>query len=223
MKLYKLTTRNDQTYNKCQWGPDVTVETDGTGDLCGSGFTHWYTHPLLAVLLNPIHGNFDLESAHLWEGEGDIIANDHGLKVGCKKATTLKQIPLPKVTPEQKTRFAILCALEVYQEETFVTWANNWLNDVDKSIATAYAVARAARAAARAVAQAAARAAAEAAAEAANAAAAEAAAEAANAAANAATVRPAAWAAEAAAQAAIWATNAANINLITLAERAING
>ena len=178
MKLYKLTDENDQTHGGCQWGPGVTVETDGQGELCGPGFTHWYTDPLLAVLLNPIHGAFSLETAHLWKGEGEIAVEDNGLKVGCVKATTTKRIPLPVVTIEQCVRFAILCVLQMRTNDDFCLWADKWLTGEDQTK-------EAARAAARAAAWAAAYAAADAAADAA-AGAAEAAAYAARAAADAA-------------------------------------
>ena len=111
MKLYKLTDKNDKTYNKTQWGENVTHEATGEGDLCTEGWFHAYTHPLLAVLLNPIHAN--LSNPHLWEAEGEIGNDDHGLKVGCKKLTTIKRLNLPEITSEQIVRFAILCALEV--------------------------------------------------------------------------------------------------------------
>lgn len=141
MKLYKLTNQNDQTYGGCQWGENVTVETNGEGKLCGPGFTHWYTHPLLAVFLNPTHGNFDLHTAHLWKGEGEMKKENHGLKVGCVKATTKKRIPLPQVTLTQKVAFGVLCVLEIYQTKTFRTWAENWLSGKDRTQQSAYTAA----------------------------------------------------------------------------------
>ena len=152
-KYYKLTNENDQTHGGCQWGENVTYKTSGEGGLCGSGWTHWYTHPLLAVMLNPIHGNFDLATAHLWESPDDQVAEktDHGLKVGCTKGTTARRVPLPEVTLTQKTAFGILCSLEVYRDQSYVTWAENWLSGSDRSRqAAAWAAARAAEAAAEA-------------------------------------------------------------------------
>jgi hypothetical protein len=131
--LYKLTDKLDQTYGGCQWGEGVTVETDGQGDLCGHGFTHWCTHPLLAVLLNPMHGIYSLATAHLWEGEGEIAKTDRGLKVGCARATTLRRVPLPVVTVEQRIRFAILFVKRVYHEPSWTRWADNWLSGADRS------------------------------------------------------------------------------------------
>jgi hypothetical protein len=66
MKLYKLTDANGQTRNHTQWGENVQHLTSGEGSLCGKGWTHWYRSPLLAVMVNPIHGRFDLQTAQLW-------------------------------------------------------------------------------------------------------------------------------------------------------------
>ena len=155
MRLWKLTDAKDQTRGGCQWGENVTVLTSGFGPLCGSGFTHWYTDPLLAVFLNQIHGRFDLDTAHLWEGEGEVAKTDGGLKVGCTKATTIRRVELPHVTREQTINFGILVALEVYRETTFVTWAQAWLRGSDRTCSSAYAAGYAAYAVADAVAYAA--------------------------------------------------------------------
>lgn len=40
MKLYKLTDSHGRTYNDTQWGPGVTHEASGEGELCGPGWLH---------------------------------------------------------------------------------------------------------------------------------------------------------------------------------------
>ena len=139
MKLYKLTDEKNQTYTGCQWGGNITHTTDGKGNLCGPGYTHWYTDPLLAVLLNPLHASFNLTTAHLWEGEGEVMQNDRGLKVGCVKATTLRRIELPHVTSTQKVRFAIFCAKAVVVDPEWNQWADNWLAGEDRTVEAAAA------------------------------------------------------------------------------------
>src|SRR6185503_6350169 len=47
--------------------------------------------------------------------------------------TTIKEIPLPVISLEQKVKFAILCGLEVCSEPSFVGWANAWLDGSDRS------------------------------------------------------------------------------------------
>ena len=135
MKLYKLTDSNNCTYNNTKWGENVTHTSSGSGELCGPGWLHAYTNPLLAVLLNPIHANYD--SPNLWEAEGIIEKNDHGLKVGTTVLTTIKQIPIPEITTTQKVAFGILCVLEAYKDKRFTNWANNWLNNIDRTANTA--------------------------------------------------------------------------------------
>ena len=148
-KLYKLTTCSSQTYNGCQWGENVTHRRSGKGELCTAAWLHAYTHPLLAMLLNPIHANFT--QPQLWECEGDVGMDDRGLKVGCTRLTTLFQLPVPEITTVQHTAFAIGCAYNVYDEPAWVEWARRWVLKIDRSgvaaYAAAYAAARAARAA----------------------------------------------------------------------------
>jgi len=159
--LYKLTDQNGQTYGETQWGPGVTHTAPGTGELCTNGWIHAYTDPLLAVFLNPIHANF--QSPRLWECEGEVGADDHGLKVGCISLTTLRELPLPEVALDQRVRFAILCAIRDYSEPRWLAWAEGWLSGADRTAAAAAGAWFAARAAATAWAAAAEEAAAEAA------------------------------------------------------------
>ena len=148
-KLYKLTDKDGRTYGGCQWGEGVTHETDGHGELCGPGWIHAYTDPLLAVLLNPIHANFDPDTMLLWWCKGKVGRTDSGLKVGSTKVTTIRTIPGPEITTEQRVRFAILCAREVYQEPVWSQWAAAWLDGTERGAsasasASAYAAADAA-------------------------------------------------------------------------------
>lgn len=141
MKLYKLTDKQGQTRNDTQWGENVTHSGTGEGEMCGPGYIHAYTDPVLAVMLNPIHANFS--NPRLWEADGEVVKND-GLKIGCVSLTTLREIPLPAVTLEQRTRFGILCALEVYSEPSFVRWAERYLDGTDRSKDSAAEATRAA-------------------------------------------------------------------------------
>jgi hypothetical protein len=115
-----------------KWGPGVTHTAPGTGDLCTNGWIHYYSHPLLAVLLNPIHGDFT--RPRLWAVKvSGKRKHDHGLKSGAANVTTVKEIRLPVVTTAQCIRFAILCALKVSHSKEFEQWAKNWLNGEDRS------------------------------------------------------------------------------------------
>lgn len=147
MKVYKLTDANDCTRNDTQWGEGVThtAKSDRLR-LCTDGWIHWYTDPVLAILMNPIHTDF--YSPHMWEAEASGIVLLEPLKGGSKTLTTIKQIPVPTITVAQRVAFGILCALEVYKNNGFKTWATQWLSGVDRSVdAAAFAAEDAAYAA----------------------------------------------------------------------------
>ena len=108
--VYKLTDKNHQTFGGTQWGENVTHKATGRGGLCSPGVIHSYRSALLAVLMNPIHGNFN--PAVLWEAECSTILHDDGTKLGSKCLTTRRIIPLPKISERQRVIFGILCAEE---------------------------------------------------------------------------------------------------------------
>ena len=146
-KLYKLTDKNGQTWNGTQWGPGVSHSGTGEGELCGPGWIHAYEHPLIAVFMNPIHGNF--KNPRLWEAAGKVGLRDGQLKCGCKTLTTVREIPLPEITTEMRVRFAIMCAKDVCAADiAWNAWADKWLSGEDRTQAAA-AEARAGAAAAR--------------------------------------------------------------------------
>ena len=150
--LCKLTNSRDLTYNDTKWGEGVTHTASGKGYLCSNGWIHYYDSPLLAVLLNPIHGNFS--TPHLWEVKvSGKIKKDRGLKFGTTSLTTVKRIKLPKITIEQKIIFGILCSMAVYKDKKFCQWGKRWIDGTDRSRAAAWAAAEAtAKAAAKAAA-----------------------------------------------------------------------
>jgi len=150
--VYKLTDKFGQTRSNTQWGNNISHTAWGDDkELCSNGWIHYYTHPLIAVLMNPIHADF--KSPKLWEAEasGEII--NEPLKSGCKTLTTIKEIPLPEISGVQKIAFGILCTKEVYDDKAWKVWADKWLSGEVRSNETAnaanadYAAANAARAA----------------------------------------------------------------------------
>ena len=144
MKLYKLTDKKDQTRNATQWGTGITHTTNGEGDLCGPGWLHAYEDPLLAVLHNPIHGNF--KAPHLWEAEGEgEVKRDGQMKIGVTNLTTVRRIDLPVVSTVQRTAYGILCAKSVYSDVKWNQWADKWLSGEDRTEASALAAVYAAR------------------------------------------------------------------------------
>jgi len=147
MRVYKITDENDCTYAGFQWHEGKIHKTNGKGGLCAPGWIHFYRDKQLAVLLNPIHGNY--YPFHLWLGEaGGKIEEDNGLKWGCTEFRMIKRVSIPKITLTQKVAFAILCALEIYADPKFVKWAEGWLQNKDRTAEAARAAAWAERTAA---------------------------------------------------------------------------
>ena len=103
-----MTTHGGYQWQLGEWG-----EASGRGGLCGPGWFHAYTHPLLATLLNPIHANLRDPRLFVIEVDGQR-KDDRGLKVGFTKMRLVREMPLPAITPEQVVAFGIVCALEIY-------------------------------------------------------------------------------------------------------------
>ncbi len=200
-KLYKLTDEQGRTRagedNELKWAVGVEHKTAGTGSrLCTADVIHAYEHPLIAVLMNSLHADFNPTTMRLFVAEGEIIAREGQLKCGVHALKIVEELPVPVLTVEQRVKFAILCAKTVCKDAAWNVWADRWLSGEDRSKAAAKAVAEAAARAAEEAAKAAARAAEEAA-------------------------KAAAWAATwAAAWAATWAAKAANLlDLIQIVEQ----
>ena len=152
MKAYKFTDINGQTYNGLQWGDNVTHEEPGNPrGLCNKGWLHFYRDVLVAVMMDPGHGRYLLKpSCRLYEAEaeGEILDDPDG-KSGCTRLTTVKQIPIPEVSLNQRIRFGILCAMEVTPEASnpeWYAWARGWLDGTDRSAKAAEAAEAAAAA-----------------------------------------------------------------------------
>lgn len=147
MKVYKLTDANGTTYNETQWKPGARHKVTGRLKMCDNGI-HAYSDPLLALLLNPMHAN--IMTPWLWECEAsDEHLDDHGLKSCHRWLQTIRELPVPQITTEQRMRFAILCAIESgCNDSTWVAWALHWLDGSDHSEAAATSAASAAWAAA---------------------------------------------------------------------------
>ena len=153
---YKLTNQDMTTHNGYKWEINKWRKVnakDGDGNLCSGSFLHAYTDPVLAIFLNPIHANISNMRLFRAEGRGRF-ADDNGLKIGYSQMRLVEELPVKMPTTEQRVKFAILCAMEVYEHPDFLDWCHKWLigedRSEDRSEAAAWAAARAAARAARA-------------------------------------------------------------------------
>lgn len=138
--LVKLTDQRDRTHGDTQWGPGVTHEAPGKGDLCTEGWIHYYEDEYLAVLMNPAHGGF--ENPHGWKIKIGGRTKRDAFKSGAQRVTTIERCDLPEFTMEQRVYFAILCAKEVCVDAAWNEWADRWISGEDRSPAAADAAAK---------------------------------------------------------------------------------
>lgn len=104
-----------------------------------------YPAPGLASFLDCVHAKL-LPNALLWECEGDVVISD-GTSAGCIKLTTIRTMPVPALTTEQRVgmaiRCAMHCALRGSKREIWAAWAEAWLTGADRSEASARTAAEA--------------------------------------------------------------------------------
>ena len=147
-RYYKLTDHNGRTHNNTQWGPGIRHEATGKGTgLCSGGWIHCYTDKYVAVLRNPADANFDRPQCWLFEPEGESLIGS--LKCGFKVGTTVKRVPLPRFTTNQKVAAAIFCAKAASDwkgKDAWNVWADKWLSGEDRTAYSAYSAASAASA-----------------------------------------------------------------------------
>ena len=141
-KLYKLTDYLGRTrageYNELTWAVGVEHKTAGTGRrLCTADVIHAYEHPLIAVLMNPVHADLNPARMRLFVAEGEIVAREVQLKCGVHALKIVEEIPVPVLTTEQRVKFAILCAKLVCKDAAWNAWADKWLSSEDRSAAAA--------------------------------------------------------------------------------------
>mgnify|MGYP001613050780 CR=1 FL=1 len=145
MIKYKLIDEDGYTRKGMEgeifWLDGEWKKTNGTGDaLCTKDVIHFYDHPKLAVIFNPIHA--EIPNPRLIKIEVDTVVAHNGLKGGCKRAKFMVELSMPKITNEQMVEFAIRCALLTYElwskndkNNAWKRWADNWLNGKDRTSA----------------------------------------------------------------------------------------
>ena len=142
--IYKLTDMNMKTYGGYPWALGKWNRTSGKGGLCGPGWLHAYTSPVLAELLDPIHANFREYRLFRGEASGPVI-RDSGLKVGYTNMRITEELPRLHITTENRIRFGIACACRVYTSAEYRAWAGRWVSGADRTAAAARTAVRAAR------------------------------------------------------------------------------
>ena len=133
--LFKVTDEHGQTKGHdgtvYQWGPFIWNEAASSkarGEWVEEGI-FVYDAELIAAFFAPLI----FVKPKLWSARGEVISSDKHFGVLCRGLTTLSELPLPVITPIQRTHFAILSALSVYESGRFIAWADAWLKGTDRS------------------------------------------------------------------------------------------
>lgn len=136
--IYKLTAQDLTTHGGFLWQVGQWYQNSGEEKICGAGWFHSYTDPLLAVFMNPVHAWF--KNPRLWRGEArGKMLDGPGLKQGWTEMRILEELDLPEFSKEQRIRAAIYCVQEVIGDEfpAWSTWASRWLSGEDRSATSA--------------------------------------------------------------------------------------
>jgi len=150
---YKITDADSYTRQgqpgETLWRPQEWHRATGPldGPLCSNSWIHVYADPLLAVLHNPIHGNYQPDTMRLWVCEvGGPYKHDDLMKSGVRRCRVVEEMPMPNVTIINRVAYGILCAMSCYRAPEFTVWAEAWLSGSRTQAAARAAVARAAAA-----------------------------------------------------------------------------
>lgn len=140
--VYKITDQHGKSFGGMQWGNGVSHTSPGKiyghdGEVLISeppiSTKHWlhaYTSPILAILLNPVHGR--VQYPKLWVCSAITGVKSVDEQVGCTWLKTEYVTHLPIIGTINRARWAILAASKVYQDKGYEIWANNWLSDFER-------------------------------------------------------------------------------------------
>ena len=158
MTAYKLTDQDCYTRRGMSgetfWKLGVRHEITDTGTrLCTNQVFHFYPSAAMAAFANPIGAQ--IVNPRCFEVEVEDVVNRDSIKGGCKAITRGQEVPVPVLTLEQRIEIGIRCALTVYKDPGFQSWANAWLSGEDRTAKAAADAANASNAASNAAATAA--------------------------------------------------------------------
>lgn len=149
-RCYKLTDSSGETKNHTKWGMGIKNPVGilkGERDLCTSDWYHAYESPEYASIFNQLGANFN--PAMLWLAEWRGKKKVERTKIGATELRTIKQIQEPVISKEAifawSLRLLKLKSKEVFaitedKGESWIKWADNWINKVDRTEETAKSI-----------------------------------------------------------------------------------
>jgi hypothetical protein len=132
---YKFVRSDLTSYGDFRWEIGKWYETSGEGELFGPGWLHGFFTPEEAeiVILRYCGNEYDTLFEMEYDGKVKIEAGWFGF--GATRMRLVREIRRPAFTPDQRTRIAILSAMtvnegnrEIWYTETWLPWAQDWLN-----------------------------------------------------------------------------------------------
>lgn len=136
MKVYKITDKDGKTFGNTQWGAGVEHTAPGGGPLCTDRWLYAYRSPAVAMMMKPLHADYDLFTLLLWECDADVGV-DALTQLGCTRVRTLRTVPRPDEASEGYATAAITAGMACYYSPSWRQWAEAWLSGADRSAAAA--------------------------------------------------------------------------------------
>ncbi len=149
---YKLTDHNMRTFGGYQWDLGVQKRVSGNGPLCGPGWLHIYSHPVVASMLNSMHAAFATPRLFVAHAEG-VYRTDRSLKAGVSRLTLVRELPFVHYSRTERTAWAIFVVRQVLvrgKVGAWDRWADSYLSGENRTWGAAADAADTANAAANA-------------------------------------------------------------------------
>ncbi len=132
--LCKLVSQHLTSFGGFPWVVGKWMETKGTGQICGPGWLHYYSHPLVSEIMNSIHENYP-KKAKLFLVEAGDTRIDEWSKCATTRLRLTTEIERPMITSNQRIRCGIYL-IQCFGIDTMPEWddwADGWISASDRS------------------------------------------------------------------------------------------
>lgn len=136
--LYLVTNQENKTWRNIEWGEGITHEESNSN----YHFTA-YDNLLVAAFMYPTYDGIAYSTEitpRIWEAVGEGESNDQGgFRKKYAKLTTVKEVSFQNPNIDQRMNFAILCAMSLVLNDTFRSWAIDYLMRTNQTKEAAHA------------------------------------------------------------------------------------
>jgi hypothetical protein len=129
MARYLLTDAENHTWRGSTIYPGRSVYSMNTqNNIVATNASEIGESPLVAIMLNPWHA--EVENQKMLELEFSMISM---VKHDPRINLLIRETQTPSVTTDQKIVFALMVIQDVYKNEVFNNWSDNWISGNDRS------------------------------------------------------------------------------------------